>query len=150
MTQGRTVQPGPGDLGCAVGDLRVRVPALAVELRPLRQAVTEWAYRTPLRPEQVEAVRLASDEAAANVVEHAYPGDRTGTLDLAATCRLDRGIVTVTVTDHGRWRPATVDPHSTRGRGLPLIRALTDTVAFSAGPAGTTVRMTWTLNQHSA
>lgn len=142
-------QPQAGHAGCAVDDLQLRMPALVAQLRPLRQALTEWAHYTPLRSEQVEALRLACDEAAANVVEHAYSGNHTGTLELDAICRLRRGVVTVTVTDHGRWRPAMIDPRSTRGRGLLLIRALTDTMHVSTGPTGTTVRMTWTLDQHT-
>jgi serine/threonine-protein kinase RsbW len=143
-------QPRAGNDGCAVDDLRLRVPALAAQLRPLRRALTEWAHYTPLRPEQVEALRLACDEAAANVVEHAYSGNQTGTLGLDAICRLRRGVVTVTVIDHGQWRPAVIDPRSTRGRALLLIRALTDTMQVSTGPTGATVRMTWTLDQHTA
>lgn len=93
---------------------------------------------------------MASDEAAANIVEHAYTAERTGPLELDAICRLRRGIVTVTVTDHGQWRPPTADPRSTRGRDLPMIRALADTVWVTTSPTGTTVRMTWTLHQHPA
>src|SRR5690349_23150537 len=114
MTQGKTADrvrgqragpPWPREAGCAVEDFRVRVLALAAELRPLRHALTDWARRTPLRPEQVDSLQLASDEAAANVVEHAYSAGRSGVLRLEATCRLDPGLVTVTVTDQGRWRP---------------------------------------------
>src|SRR5690348_1173127 len=89
MTQGKTADrvrgqrggpPWPGEAGCAVEDFRVRVLALAAELRPLRHALTDWARRTPLRPEQVDSLQLASDEAAANVVEHAYSAGRSGVL----------------------------------------------------------------------
>jgi serine/threonine-protein kinase RsbW len=160
MTEGKTAgrpwrrgagEPQPGyDDGCAVDDLRVRVPALATELRPLRQALSEWARRTPLRPEQVENLRLVCDEAAANVVEHAYATNHTGLLNLDATCSVKRGVVTVTVTDQGHWRRPTLDPHSMRGRGLQLIRAMTDSVHVHTGQTGTTVRMTWNLDQGGA
>jgi serine/threonine-protein kinase RsbW len=141
-------QSQPEDVRCTVNDLRTGAPAPATELRPLRQALSDWAYRTPLRPEQVEALRLASYEAAANVIEHAYTTDRAGMPHADATCRLDRRIVTITVADHGRWRPATVNPRSTRGRGLLMIRALTDNTDLSTGPAGTTLHMTWAFAQH--
>lgn len=123
------------------------MPAVAVELPSLRQTLTRWAERTPLRSEQVEALRLASYEAAANVVEHAYLPDRAGRLGLEATCRLRQHTVTVMITDQGRWRPKSVDPESSRGRGLSLIHALADSVDITSGPAGTTVRMTWTLDR---
>jgi hypothetical protein len=53
---------------------------------------------------------------------------------------LDRtdGAVMVTVTDHGRWR----EPRATtRGRGLPLMRALMDGVEVQPGAHGTTVTL---------
>lgn len=135
----------PGDASCDIADLRVQVPAAATELAPLRRAITEWAQRTPLHPEQIDAVRLASYEAAANVVEHAY-SNGAGSLNLEASCSIRRRAVTVAVADKGRWRPATVDPRSSRGRGLPLIRALSDDVEITTGAAGTTVRMRWNLD----
>jgi len=119
---------------------------VAGELTVIRRAVTEWSGRTPLRPEQLEAVRLATYEATVNVVEHAYQHDHTGVLDLDATCRLQHRTVAVTVRDHGRWRPAAAEPNSTRGRGLLLIRRLADFAWITTTSVGTTVRMAWTLD----
>jgi hypothetical protein len=48
--------------------------------------------------------------------------------------------VTVTVTDGGRWRPRPVSP-GFRGRGLQIMRALTDSVEVTATGTGTRVRM---------
>ena len=53
---------------------------------------------------------------------------------------LDRsdGAIVVTVSDHGRWR----DPRpSSRGRGLPLMRALMESVEVDPGAHGTTVTL---------
>lgn len=125
------------------------MPAVAAELGPVRRALTEWAASTPLRPDQVEAFRLATYEAAANVVEHAYRRDRNGVLDLYTSYRPDQGAVTASVTDHGRWLPTLVDPHAPRGHGLPLINGLVDNARIATGPAGTTVSMTWRLGPDS-
>ncbi|MDT7725606.1 MAG: serine/threonine-protein kinase RsbW [Actinomycetota bacterium] len=97
-------------------------------------------------PEQVEALTLASYEALANVVTHAYP-DGGGAFDLHA--RAATGRIEVTVTDHGRWRQPSPDPLSLHGRGLPLIRTLTDDAEIKRGPEGTVVQLGWLLSQAS-
>jgi serine/threonine-protein kinase RsbW len=140
------VDPDRVDAGCDVADLHLAaVPAVATTLTAVRRALADWATGTPLRPEQVEAVCLASYEALANVVEHAYRPGRPGVLDVHAACRTQSGTVTVTVIDHGRWLPRTVGMNSLRGRGLPLIHGLADHADITTGAAGTTVRMTWTI-----
>ena len=126
------------------GELRCRaVPALADRLAPLRRTLREWAEAAGLRGERVDDLLLASHEAMANVVDHAYRR-QPGTFDLSA--RTEQGRVVVTVTDHGRWRPAAVPtPESLRGRGLKLINELADTVTVLPGDAGTRVEMSWLL-----
>ncbi|MPZ84997.1 MAG: ATP-binding protein [Actinophytocola sp.] len=126
------------------GDLHVRVPAVAGRLTGLRHALAEWSERAGLPPDDSEALILASYEAMANTVEHAYIGQLQGVLDLRAVRDLARGCVTVTVTDYGRWKPPPADP-GTRGRGLPLIRGLTATAAITPSTTGTTVAMSWPL-----
>ena len=43
--------------------------------------------------------------------------------------------------DDGIWRIA--DREKTRGRGIPLMRALADRATFDSTPAGTRVRLEW-------
>jgi serine/threonine-protein kinase RsbW len=126
------------------GDLHVRVPAVAGRLTGLRHALAEWAERAGLAPEDREALTLASYEAMANSVEHAYAGQLDGVLDLRAERDPAEGRVVVTVTDFGQWRPPPTDP-GTRGRGLPLIRGLTPDSAITPSARGTTVSMSWPL-----
>lgn len=126
------------------GDLHLRVPAVAGRLTGLRHALAEWAERAGLHPEDREALTLASYEAMANSVEHAYSGDLEGVLDLRAVRDRAGGRVVVTVTDYGQWRPPPSDP-GTRGRGLPLIRGLTPDSAISPSPQGTTVSLSWPM-----
>ncbi len=126
------------------GDLHVRVPAVAGRLTGLRHALAEWAERAGLAPEDREALTLASYEAMANSVEHAYAGQLHGVLDLRAERDPAEGRVVVTVTDFGQWRPPPTDP-GTRGRGLPLIRGLTPDSAITPSARGTTVSMSWPL-----
>ncbi|GAB3459555.1 ATP-binding protein [Actinophytocola sediminis] len=127
------------------GDLHFRVPAAAARLTALRHALTEWAEESDLTAEDREALTLASYEAMANSVEHAYAGHVEGLLDLRAVRDHVRGCVTVTVTDYGTWKPPPIDPGS-RGRGLPLIRGLTPTAVITPSEHGTTVSMSWPTN----
>ncbi len=53
-------------------------------------------------------------------------------------------ILTVTVTDDGAWRIA--DPESkrrSRGRGIPLMQALSDQATIDSTPTGTRVSLEW-------
>jgi serine/threonine-protein kinase RsbW len=108
-------------------------------LDQLRHQVTGWAARAGMAMGRVQDLVLAVYEAMANVAVHAYAGE-PGLLDLRARHR--GGRITVTVTDHGRRRPAPV-PGMLHGRGLPLIRTLADEVSFSITPTGTTVELSW-------
>jgi serine/threonine-protein kinase RsbW len=126
------------------GDLHIRVPAVAGRLTGLRHALAEWAERCGLAPEDREALTLASYEAMANSVEHAYAGQLQGVLDLRAERDPAERRVIVTVTDYGQWKPPPSDP-GTRGRGLPLIRGLTPDSAIRPSANGTTVSLSWPL-----
>jgi len=96
--------------------------------------------------EQVEALTLASYEALANVVTHAYPNGE-GAFDLRANADTER--VEVTITDHGQWHAPGPDPLRLHGRGLPLIHTLTDDAEITCGPEGTVVRLAWLVPQDS-
>lgn len=119
------------------------VPATPERLPGLRNALAEWAGTAGLDAEQVERLILASYEALANVVAHAYP-DGSGVLDLEARLLRDPARVEVTVTDYGRWRPDSERRRELGGRGLILLRSLAEHAEVSTGGEGTTVRMSWT------
>jgi anti-sigma regulatory factor (Ser/Thr protein kinase) len=80
-------------------------------------------------------VLVATTEAAANAVEHAYgPGDASFHVEMSAA----GGQVTVVVRDHGLWRP----PRGrNRGRGTLLMQSLMDDFEVTTGEMGTEVRM---------
>jgi serine/threonine-protein kinase RsbW len=126
----------------AVDDLHCRVPAVAERLVQLRRALADWVGRLGVTAQIVEDVVLATYEAMANVVEHAYRGCVSGLLDLRA--HADRMRDVITVTDYGRWRPPPAD-RGARGRGLPLIHSLAQRAEISPGRRGTTVTMTYRM-----
>ena len=118
-------------------ELRQRGPALPQRLAVLRRELRGWLAAVGATDEEVGDVLLACGEAAANAVEHAFggePGELSITLRLAAGREL-----TVRVADSGRWRrvPAPGD----RGRGMPLMRAVMDSVDVRSGEDGTVVTM---------
>jgi serine/threonine-protein kinase RsbW len=133
-----------GASGIGVADLRRRARASVQTVSSLRRELTDWASRAGLSQEIMEAVALAGYEALANAVEHAYPGqdDEAVALHASRTGRL----VTVTVTDWGRWREPPTDPGN-RGRGLILIHKLCTRAEITATDTGTTIVMTWRLDE---
>lgn len=123
------------------GPLRYRGQVTAQRLTSLRRLLAGWASGQGLEAGTVDAIALSGYEALANVVEHAY-GDRDGGAVELDASRVDR-VVTVTVTDHGRWRVARSS--GDRGRGLVLIRGLGSRSEVDGSADGTTVTMTWLL-----
>jgi serine/threonine-protein kinase RsbW len=108
----------------------------------VRHHLRLWVAHTGLPALVVADVVLASYEALANAVEHAYPSGE-GPVDLIAARTTDSRVL-VTVRDHGRWRPPPHDP-GTRGRGLPLIKALSHRAEVQQSLRGTCVHMEWQL-----
>lgn len=116
------------------------MPAEAGEIRQARQAMGAWATQIGMPPAIVADLVLATHEALANAVDHAYPA-AAGAVSVTAEC--NGADVLVVVRDHGSWRPPQPVNGRGRGRGLLLIRHLADHVDLSHDNNGTTVRMTW-------
>ena len=125
------------------------VRADPTEIAGLRVVTRRWLAKLPLSEDRRQDILLASYEALANAVEHAYaPGDTHGTLDFEAVYLPREGEVIVRVIDHGSWHEAVnSDARRSRGHGLTLIRNLAGAVEVSAGPTGTVVEMRWALDR---
>ncbi len=111
-------------------------PASAEVATRLRRQLIAWAAGEGVHPDVTYDMGLASYEAMANTVTHAYPRGTVGPLELHA--ELENGTVVVTVSDHGRW-PEEDAP----GNGLALIRELAADSEVDRGRYGTTIRMSW-------
>ncbi|MDQ4021354.1 MAG: ATP-binding protein [Actinomycetota bacterium] len=122
----------------------VDVPAVAEALTPIRRALADWATLAGLPPRDVDDLVLASYEAMANVVDHAYYLGQHGRFRLDAACTADLQIL-VTVSDTGQWAAPPTNSSSHRGRGLPLIHQLAHRAEVHHDDQGTTVRMCWGL-----
>ncbi len=111
--------------------------------------VTEQARLAGLNDEQTYAVQLAVDEAATNIIEHAYGGKDRGKFKI--TCTVLAGGLRVVLHDHGRpFDPDSVPPPvcdvpleklKSRGLGVFLIRQAMDEVKYEFGPDGNTLTM---------
>lgn len=122
------------------GSLSIETKADAVELADIRHRLIAWARGAAVPEDLVADVVLAVNEACANSIEHAYRGHDPGTVRVDAHC--DGAQVQVRVVDRGSWKTAPADPGN-RGRGLLLIRAVTNWLEMDCTSSGTTVDMTF-------
>jgi serine phosphatase RsbU (regulator of sigma subunit)/anti-sigma regulatory factor (Ser/Thr protein kinase) len=125
-------------------DLRTRWPASTEALVSIRRLLRRWLAIHGAGEEELYDIVVACQEACANAVEHAY-GPGHAHFEVDAEHR--QAQIRVIVRDAGRWRP----PRGThRGRGLPLMRALMDTVDVEHTSEGTVVVLERTLRSRSA
>ena len=126
------------------GPLKLSLPARPEELVTIRRILGQWLEEVDAEPEEAADLVLACNEAAANVLEHAY-GLEEGLVEVEAVCV--EGEVRVTVRDFGRWRsPRGID----QGRGLPMMSALVDTVEVQHKVRGSEVHLKRRLGQPAA
>jgi serine/threonine-protein kinase RsbW len=112
----------------------------------MRQKFSLWLKRYfALDSTKSSDVVLAVNEALANAAEFAYSAaGQPGAMHLQADYDGAAAILTVTVTDEGAWRSTDPDTKShSRGRGIPLMRALADRATFDSTTKGTRVSLVW-------
>jgi serine phosphatase RsbU (regulator of sigma subunit)/anti-sigma regulatory factor (Ser/Thr protein kinase) len=111
------------------------LPAEPEALSSVRQSLDRWLTEAGTSRRDVHAIKVACGEACANAIEHAYrPGDAAFRIEASRR----NSEVLITVRDFGGWR----QPRGTdRGRGLPLMEALMDSVHVDPSSDGTTVRL---------
>lgn len=126
---------------------RLGVPADAATAARVRDQFAGWLDRYfDLDPTKSSDLILAANEALANAAEFAYVcAERPGTMDVCAHYCADDASLMVTVADHGTWRMTDPRPATrTRGRGIPLMHALTDGASIETTEHGTTAYLRWT------
>lgn len=107
--------------------------------RQLRIALQHWLRTAGVDKSLRDDLILAVYEALANVVEHAYPPDHPYPV-MRLMGRLRHDDLLITITDHGRWRTPSTEA-SYRGRGLTVMRALTNHTDLQRTAHGTTVHL---------
>jgi PAS domain S-box-containing protein len=116
--------------------LAIEIDATPAQLSDVRHRLNAWLRNAGV-PEMLAAdIVLVVNEACSNSAEHAYRGQEPGTMRVDAALE-DRHIC-ITVADAGSWKTPPVDP-GTRGRGLLLMRTLSEQVDVDGTAQGTTV-----------
>ena len=117
-----------------VPPLQLALPSARSSLTTARDAFADWLSRLDATADDWEALHLAMVEVVTNAIEHAYPREAPGIIELDATLGRD-GSVTCLITDHGTWRPP--DPaDADRGHGLMVAGHVVDKLLVSHPAAG--------------
>jgi len=138
----------PGELVLLYSDGLIERPnrTIAEGLAELAMVAGDAAANRSLAPLTIGHSALAMVEVFTNAIEHAYPPEASGTVELDATLEAD-GSVACLVTDHGSWQPP--DPaDADRGHGLMVAGHVVDQLLVShpegndaAALSGTTVTL---------
>lgn len=126
--------------------LRIESDATADQLVRIRHRLADWLRAAHITDELAADIVLVVNEACTNCVEHAYRGFVAGTMVVEAS--LGDGEVRTRITDYGSWKTPAANPVN-GGRGLPLIRALSDATQLDTAATGTTAEITFRLPTES-
>jgi anti-sigma regulatory factor (Ser/Thr protein kinase) len=123
--------------------LRATWKASPESLAGVRYLLGRWLRGRGATRDEIYDITVAAQEACTNAIEHAYAPGPAG-FELAGDFAAGR--VRIAVRDHGHWR----EPRGTnRGRGLPMMRALMDSVEVRSTEEGTEVVLERTLGRPS-
>jgi serine/threonine-protein kinase RsbW len=140
---GHRVVPEIDAIGPRSGlSLRLDGAALPGQLSRARHLIAAWLAECRLDPDMIDDVVLATHEALANAIDHAFGGGE-GEVVVRAD-RVDGDVLRVVVQDRGCWRPPPADP-GFRGHGMALMAGLAQRCRVQRDLAGTTVEMCWRL-----
>ena len=116
----------------------VRFDAKFEFLDDIREFVGDIARKGGFSNKDVYNIQLATDEAASNIIEHAYEGVANGVLDLA--CNMEKDIIKIILIDYGvPYDPSVVPMPDIKadlserkigGLGIFLMRKLMDEVHY--------------------
>ncbi len=116
-------------------------------LDEIRDFVGKVAHRGGFSAKDIYNIQLATDEAASNIIEHAYEGVSNGVLDLA--CGIVGDGITIILIDYGESFDPSVVPmpnlkadlseRKIGGLGIFLMRKLMDEVHYEPRKDGSNV-----------
>lgn len=121
-------------------ELRIQSEAAADELVNVRHRLAAWLQSAGVPHALTADIVLVVNEACTNCVEHAYREQTAGTMLIEA--QVSDGEVRTRVTDSGSWKTPAANPGNS-GRGLLLMRALSDAMELDDTATGTTVDLTF-------
>ena len=117
-------------------------PARFEFLDEIREFVAQIAREGGFTEKEIYSLQLAADEAASNIIEHAYEGVSDADLDIS--CDVHGDTLTITMHDDGiSFDPSNVKQPNLKadlserqigGLGLYLMRKLMDEVHYESNP----------------
>jgi len=118
-------------------------------LDDIRTFVGDQARKAGFNAKDIYSIQLATDEAASNVIEHAYERKLDGRFDVSCEFRMESFIVILL--DHGKaFDPSQVEEPNLKadlsdrkigGLGIYLMRKLMDEVRYESTQAGNLLTM---------
>ena len=121
---------------------KVQYTAKFEYLDEIREFVGDIARKGGFSDKDIYNIQLATDEAASNIIEHAYEGVSEGLMELS--CSMVDDIIKIVLTDHGEpFDPglipmpdlkADLSERKIGGLGIFLMRKLMDTVHYESHP----------------
>jgi PAS domain S-box-containing protein len=130
--------------------LSVTFDAVPESAPQARAVITAFARELGLAEERLFDLTLAVGEATNNAIEHAYADGGPGRFALRAS--VVGGRLFVEIEDRGNWRkadrPNQTEPElelDERGRGIALMRMLSEGVSLERTATGTVVRLSFSL-----
>jgi anti-sigma regulatory factor (Ser/Thr protein kinase) len=120
--------------------LQITVPATRDRIAAARASMRLWLSPRSVPAMIIDDVLLAASEALTNAAEHGHAFDGTPVqLQLAS----EGSTLVLTVEDTGKWGP----PHAMadRGRGIAIIRAVSQKVMIETTTTGTTLKVLFDL-----
>jgi anti-sigma regulatory factor (Ser/Thr protein kinase) len=127
-----TIAPEP-----QLAHLDVRLPAELASAALARTALRRFLATTPLGERRSFDAVVAAGEAVSNAIEHAY--DRRPNQTFVLRARNEARVCTILVEDAGAWND--VEPLTSRGRGIAMMRELCDTLDIERTATGTCVAL---------
>ena len=117
-----------------LGDrIQMRRPARLDHLAEVRHVLRRWLHGRGVEADTAYDIVVASQEACANAIEHAYGPGRA---DFELEAVQEDGAIRIAVRDSGQWREAR---GTNRGRGLVIMGELMDEVHVNRTEDGTEV-----------
>ncbi|MCV7419366.1 SpoIIE family protein phosphatase [Mycobacterium yunnanensis] len=123
--------------------LKIDVLATPDQLSDIRHQIAAWLRATGIPDDLGGDIVLVVNEACTNSIEHAYREMAPGRMVVCAEAK-GRGI-SIRIDDFGSWKLPDANPR-TRGRGVPLMRAVSGDVTLDGTPTGTVVTLNFELS----
>ncbi len=120
--------------------LAMTVPAVQKSLEAVDRTVGDWLSGLRSSVEDGVGVALAVGEAVTNAIQHAFVGQRVGSVRVEAELQKD-GILAFSVHDNGCWLPPESSRTGRSGRGLSMIARLCDRMVVHRETTGTVIEL---------